>query len=119
MINDFNNRGLEESLWKVVRERRNIIREAISNTELIVADVAKTSKLPVEWLENTHGNTANNKLFSYLLSNNIHLLPGHFFYWKNPDKGKRYLRVALLKPEQLYYKSVYYLKEILKKLNRK
>ena len=39
---------------------------------------------------------------NFLLGHQIYVLPGQYFYWKHPDRGQRFIRVALAREQALF-----------------
>ncbi|RMW03887.1 hypothetical protein ALO99_200323 [Pseudomonas coronafaciens pv. porri] len=55
----------------------------------------------VAWFEILPAGIDADELQTYLLQWDVYVLPGKYFYWSQPEKGQRYIRLALArKPEE-------------------
>ncbi len=55
----------------------------------------------VAWFEILPTGINADELQAYLLQWDVYVLPGKYFYWSQPEKGQRYIRLALArKPEE-------------------
>lgn len=54
----------------------------------------------VAWFEIRREGVTADALQAYLLTHEIYVLPGKYFYWSQPERGQKYIRLALArKPE--------------------
>lgn len=55
----------------------------------------------VAWFEILPAGVNADDLQAYLLQSDVYVLPGKYFYWSQPEKGQRYIRLALArKPDE-------------------
>lgn len=92
--------GLSEYLWRLVDQRRVILREVINDIGLKVESVSVKSQIPVEWLNIESTGHSDIEVWNYLRTRSIQILPGRQFFWKTsmlPERQKN-IRLAFLKP---------------------
>ncbi|MEX0732208.1 MAG: hypothetical protein WED00_19230 [Aquisalimonadaceae bacterium] len=56
----------------------------------------------VAWFQITDPAVSADDLHEYLLQRQVYVLPGKFFYWHNPERGQRYIRIALARNPVLF-----------------
>lgn len=59
-------------------------------------------KTSVAWFEIQDPAMNADALQSFLLGHHIYVLPGQYFFWKHPDRGQRYIRIALAREQALF-----------------
>jgi aspartate/methionine/tyrosine aminotransferase len=63
-----------------------------------MAPMVETS---VAWFEILRDGVSADDLQAYLMSYDVYVLPGKYFYWSKPQTGQKYIRLALArKPEE-------------------
>lgn len=87
------------SVADLIKKNRAVARKMLADTVLEhIEPVVETS---VAWFRITQPDLTATQLQEQLFSNEIYVLPGTFFYWDNPDRGERYIRIALARrPEE-------------------
>ncbi|AOS64613.1 aminotransferase class I/II-fold pyridoxal phosphate-dependent enzyme [Actinoalloteichus hymeniacidonis] len=81
------------SVRDVISENRAAARAALSGTVLdYVEPVVDTS---VAWFRINRPGLTSTELQARLFEHEIYVLAGTFFYWDDPQKGERYIRIAL------------------------
>jgi aspartate/methionine/tyrosine aminotransferase len=81
------------SVRDVISQNRAAAREALAGTILeYVPPVVETS---VAWFRITRPGLTATDLQSRLFEDEVYTLPGTYFYWDDPARGERYLRIAL------------------------
>lgn len=96
--------GVKSIFWDLVDTRRQLLRQAIEGSSLVVTDVSMHSNLPVEWLSCSFGSKNDFLLCRELKQLNLAVLPGRQFYWnssQNPFHQKN-IRISLMKPEPMF-----------------
>lgn len=81
-----------QSTRQLVHANRAYLRSKLPATFLDVAYPA--SRISVEFLR-IHAAITANELVQYLSTLDIHVLPGDMFFWKRPELGSSYIRIAL------------------------
>ena len=56
----------------------------------------------VAWFEITDPDINADKLQEMLKTRNVYVLPGKYFYWANPERGQRYIRIALARDSDIF-----------------
>lgn len=59
-------------------------------------------KTSVAWFEIQSPNQTADDLQAYLLKDQIYVLSGKYFYWHSPNKGQRYIRIALAREPEMF-----------------
>ncbi|MDP9585620.1 UNVERIFIED_ORG: aspartate/methionine/tyrosine aminotransferase [Burkholderia contaminans] len=72
----------------------------------------------VAWFEITDPNWSADALQAYLLTHNIYVLSGKYFYWSNPARGQRYIRIALARETPVFASAVDAINGALKELQQ-
>lgn len=94
---------VEGSPRETVQKNRAILRSIMATTPIKAAN--RTSEISVEWLKLPQGwNSVD--FCKWLYTKNISILPGAPFYWADQVKGHRFVRVALLRPEEMFLRGV-------------
>jgi aspartate/methionine/tyrosine aminotransferase len=108
-------RGLQETLWRLVGENRQVFRAAIAGSFLRIDPSAAGSPLALEWVRIDHPGYDDLRLTEYLKTAGIACLPGRFFHWNlKAHNGHRNVRFSLLKPKQTIEHGARMLAEILR-----
>lgn len=94
--------GLEETVRSIVSLNRAFLREKIVGTHLSL--INPNSRLSVEWLFSSK--LAADKIIGVLEENRIYVLPGTNFFWKNPEFGKQFIRIALMRDHGMFCECV-------------
>jgi len=87
------------SVRSTLKVNRNVARNLLHGQVLsYVAPMVETS---VAWFEINSPQLSADDLQAYLLQFDVYVLPGKYFYWSQPHKGQRYIRLALArKPDE-------------------
>ncbi|AWV00666.1 aspartate/tyrosine/aromatic aminotransferase [Burkholderia sp. JP2-270] len=56
----------------------------------------------VAWLRIVDERITADRLHAHLLKYNVYVLPGKYFYWKNPERGQRFIRIALARDPEMF-----------------
>ncbi|HWL98878.1 MAG TPA: aminotransferase class I/II-fold pyridoxal phosphate-dependent enzyme [Nocardioidaceae bacterium] len=99
------------SVRDVISENRRTAREALTGTMLeYLEPVVETS---VAWFHIAKPNITATDLQAYLFAHEIYVLPGTFFYWDEPERGERYVRVALARRPDEFADAMAAMREVL------
>ncbi len=60
------------------------------------------AKVSVAWFEINHPVVTATELQRESAKSDIYLLPGKFFYWSQPSKGERFVRIALARDPEMF-----------------
>jgi len=100
----------------VITENRLAARQALAGTILeYVEPVVDTS---VAWFGVTSSEMSATELQRQLLDEQIYVLPGTYFYWDQPEKGERYLRIALARRPEMFAAAMTAMRKVLKRHDR-
>lgn len=56
----------------------------------------------VAWFEITDQSINADQLQEKLQTQNVYVLPGKYFYWAHPERGQRYIRIALARDSDIF-----------------
>lgn len=70
-------------------------------------------KTSVAWFEIKDPEMTADRLQQKMLSRNVYVLPGKYFYWAHPERGQRFIRVALARDTKIFEKSMQVAAEVL------
>jgi len=59
-------------------------------------------KSSVAWFEITDPSINADQLQETLRAHNVYVLPGKYFYWAHPERGQRYIRLALARDSDMF-----------------
>ncbi|MEM6752238.1 MAG: pyridoxal phosphate-dependent aminotransferase [Cyanobacteria bacterium P01_C01_bin.38] len=99
----------------LLKENRAILKENLQGQILHLPDtMAKTS---VAWCEIKDDCIKATDLQKFIFeAKGVYVLPGTFFYWNNPTKGEKYIRIALARDTDNFRQGMILLKEALRLL---
>jgi aspartate/methionine/tyrosine aminotransferase len=72
----------------------------------------------VAWFEILSGNVTATELQAVLFDEEIYVLPGTFFYWDNPERGERYVRLALAREPEMFAAAMDRMRKVLERYAR-
>ncbi len=99
------------SVRDVITENRCAVRQALFGTILdYVEPVVDTS---VAWFRVTPSNLTATELQRRLLEEQVYVLPGTYFFWSQPQKGERYIRIALSRRPETFAAAMTTMREVL------
>jgi enduracididine biosynthesis enzyme MppP len=88
--------GLDE-LHGHIRRNRELLRETLTGVPAVIFPDTD-SRVSVERLE--CGGWTGSEVWEVMRARNVHVLPGRQFYWADPARGERFIRVALARPHE-------------------
>jgi aspartate/methionine/tyrosine aminotransferase len=99
------------SVRDVISVNRASVRLAVSGTMLELIDpVVDTS---VAWCRINDPEVDAETLQQRLLTHEVYVLPGTYFYWNNPSRGSRYIRLALARQPREFRAAMTAMREVL------
>ncbi|MGH3564849.1 MAG: aminotransferase class I/II-fold pyridoxal phosphate-dependent enzyme [Pseudonocardia sp.] len=99
------------SVREVITENRRTVRETLDGTILdYVESVVDTS---VAWFRLTTSDLTASELQRRLIDEQVYVLPGTYFYWSQPQKGERYVRIALARQPGTFAAAMSAMREVL------
>jgi|SRR5471030_144552 len=82
-----------ESVRSILDTNRRVARHYLDGGLLRYCEpMVDTS---VAWFEIMQNGLTADELQAYLLESDVYVLPGKYFYWSQPEKGQKYIRLAL------------------------
>jgi aspartate/methionine/tyrosine aminotransferase len=91
--------GTDATIGYYVRQNLEILREAFADGVLsLTTDAVPTAT--VAWIR-IDADFSGERLWAALREQNIHILPGSNFYWRNPAKGSPFVRIPLARDPAL------------------
>ncbi len=96
--------GLQKTIWDIVDARRIMLRKALEGSKLSTPEIAKPSKLPVEWLVYSDSDKNDLTICQELKKLGLAVLPGRQFFWNSSSQSihQKYIRVSLMKRETIF-----------------
>lgn len=99
------------SVREVLEINRKCAQTRLANTILHYCEpLVKTS---VAWFQITDPALDADTLQARLLQSNIYVLSGKYFYWNNPERGQRYIRIALARRPEMFSQAMILLRKAL------
>ena len=99
------------SVRDVISVNRATIREALEGTILeYVEPVVDTS---VAWFRIGAEQVTATQLQATMLEHEVYVLPGTFFYWNEPSRGERFVRIALARQPEHFAGAARKMREVL------
>ncbi len=95
----------------ILAERNEYLREVLKNTALNFPIRLEPSSMSVAWIDHSETGLTDLQLVEKLAPFGIAVLPGRYFYWNSHDtRGHDHIRIALMKPERVFYEGAQHLK---------
>lgn len=99
------------SVRTVLDTNRNCARDFLNGGLLAYCKpIVETS---VAWFRINDPDVTADDLHNYLLRHNIYVLPGKYFYWCHPERGQRYIRIALARDQAMFAQAMEAMQEVL------
>jgi aspartate/methionine/tyrosine aminotransferase len=99
------------SVSEVLELNRQRVRTRLEGSLLRYCEpMVKTS---VAWFEITDPRVSADALQTYLLDHQIYVLSGKYFYWHEPERGQRFIRIALARDPHLFGQATTMLRQAL------
>lgn len=104
-------------IQSLVRENAKYAYEALSTTQVVVELPSSDATMSVVWLDIEQTGLDDLSLTAYLATYGVAVLPGRYFYWNSHHiAGHNRVRIAVLKPDHVFKRSVDQLKKALHEL---
>lgn len=97
-------------LFAAISQNRYLLTKMIDRTPGI-AKAGFSSRSSVEWLRLPTAGHSASSICEALLESGVVVLPGGPFFWDDPARGERFLRIALLRDVRYFAKAVRILAE--------
>jgi aspartate/methionine/tyrosine aminotransferase len=109
---------VEDSIEDSFASVRDVITEnrALAKAQLdgdVLEYIEPAVNVSVAWFRIKPANLTASRLQEKLLENEVYVLPGTYFYWNEPVKGERYIRLALAREPQMFTGAMQALREVL------
>ncbi|MFC3149673.1 hypothetical protein ACFOEK_01380 [Litoribrevibacter euphylliae] len=75
-------------------------------------------KSSVAWFEITDPEINADQLQETLRAHNVYVLPGKYFYWAHPERGQRYIRIALARNSDMFLGAMKVAAEVINDFNK-
>lgn len=72
-----------------------------------------TIETSVGWFRINDDRISADRLHAHLLKYNVYVLPGKYFYWMHPERGQRFIRIALARDPDVFSQAVVTMKQAL------
>jgi aspartate/methionine/tyrosine aminotransferase len=99
------------SVRDVITENRALAKEMLDGDVLEYIEPAVN--VSVAWFRIKPEGLTATRLQEKLLENEVYVLPGTYFYWNEPVKGERYVRLALAREPEMFDGAMRALREVL------
>jgi aspartate/methionine/tyrosine aminotransferase len=116
LIDNTKSVGFDNTICKVVSTNSDTVAEIIAGT---ILEYVPPRSMPVAWLRITDHNLHAMKLYELCKREGVHILPGPNFFWHNPELGRQFIRVSLVRDTSEVMEGMRKLQEILLGLNSK
>ncbi|WP_159944074.1 MULTISPECIES: aspartate/tyrosine/aromatic aminotransferase [unclassified Nocardiopsis] len=104
------------SVRRIVEENTSTVRNALSGTILECQEpVVSTS---VAWFRILPQGTSAEELQAELPQEEVYVLPGTYFYWNNPARGERFVRIALAREPEMFRLAMDRMRKVLMRYDR-
>ncbi|APY84534.1 aspartate/tyrosine/aromatic aminotransferase [Streptomyces alfalfae] len=109
-------RYVEDSIEDGMASVRDVItrnRETALKTleGSLLEHLEPTVNVSVAWFRITDDTIKASELQAHLTAYEVYVLPGTYFYWNEPERGERYVRIALARDPQEFAQSLTRLRE--------
>ncbi|NJO33928.1 MAG: aminotransferase class I/II-fold pyridoxal phosphate-dependent enzyme [Rhodospirillales bacterium] len=92
------------SVREVLEINRKCAQTQLAGTMLRYCEpIVKTS---VAWFQITDPSVDADALQAYLLRHDVYVLSGKYFYWHHPERGQRFIRIALARRPELFVQAI-------------
>ncbi|MGV9245433.1 aminotransferase class I/II-fold pyridoxal phosphate-dependent enzyme [Streptomyces sp. NPDC003710] len=99
------------SVREVIDTNRATLRRELPDSVLELLDARVDTS--VAWLRIRPSGLTAGDVHTRLLQAEVYVLPGTYFYWANPGRGERYVRIALARPPEQFATAVRVIRETL------
>ncbi|CAL9327809.1 hypothetical protein [Streptomyces sp. enrichment culture] len=103
-----------KSIRDVVTTNRETAQKVLAGSLLEHIDPAVN--VSVAWFRITDENLKATDLQRKLTEHDVYVLPGTYFFWHTPEKGERYVRMALARDAAEFEEAVLTLREVVDSL---
>ncbi|MBA8827774.1 aspartate/methionine/tyrosine aminotransferase [Saccharopolyspora lacisalsi] len=93
--------GVEKCILDEARRRRTQVDAALAGTKYQPASGRGAVVLPLAWLDCENSGLSDLEVSDGLRSTGIAVLPGRHFYWNHPSRSSNFIRLSLLRPDDV------------------
>lgn len=116
LIDNTQSVGLDDTICKVVSTNSDTVGEIIAGT---ILEYVSPRSMPVAWLRIADQNVDAMKLYELCKREGVHILPGPNFFWHDPELGRQFIRVSLVRDTIVVREGMMKLRAILLELDSK
>lgn len=117
-IDETQKKGGLAYIQSVVEKNRALAKSMLEGLVTIIEDAQAGSIMSVMWLDIECTGLTDLELIAFLADYEVAVLPGRYFYWNSHDvAGHNRVRIALLKPDDVFGDSIARLKRALEVLS--
>ncbi|MGK4585050.1 pyridoxal phosphate-dependent aminotransferase [Kitasatospora sp. HPMI-4] len=99
------------SVREVIDTNRATLQRILAGSPLELLDGRVDTS--VAWLRIRPSGLTADDVHAELLAAEVYVLPGTYFYWDNPGRGERYVRIALARPPEQFAAAVRVIRDTL------
>ncbi|MFI5783043.1 pyridoxal phosphate-dependent aminotransferase [Nocardia sp. NPDC051570] len=99
------------SVRDVISRNRTVAARYLDGT--ILEHVEPVVNTSVAWFRITDEEITATRLQALLLEHEVYVLPGTYFYWDEPGRGERYIRIALARQPETFAAALRLIREVL------
>jgi aspartate/methionine/tyrosine aminotransferase len=92
------------SVRNVIDGNRQVVRATLEGT--LLSHQEPVAKVSVAWFQITDPSVSADGLQRHLADEGVYVLPGRYFYWSQPSRGDRYVRIALAREPEMFCAAV-------------
>ncbi len=93
------------SIRDLLDQNRETVRAGFAGSVLEYQE--PVARVSVAWFRINHAELTASELQSTILANEgVYVLPGRYFYWSQPDKGERFIRIALARDPEMFSSAI-------------
>ncbi|MEV6608723.1 aminotransferase class I/II-fold pyridoxal phosphate-dependent enzyme [Kutzneria sp. NPDC051319] len=100
------------SVGDVIARNREVVRTGLAGT--VLEYIEPVVNVSVAWFHITDPNLTATRLQQILQEAEVYVLPGTYFYWNRPERGERYVRLALARDPGLFAQAIRVMSETLR-----
>jgi aspartate/methionine/tyrosine aminotransferase len=115
MVSHYIEDSIDDSLASVgdiIARNREVARTGLDGT--VLEYIEPVVNVSVAWFRITDPDLTATRLQQILQESDVYVLPGTYFYWNQPARGERYVRLALARDPGLFAQAIRVIGETLR-----